>query len=578
MKSTVNSKNIITFVGIIFVYILFSTECHATQGQGSERPTVSKKTELPLPLLDGLRWRKIPAGYFQMGSNYAEKVACSNGVPPVSRGIKESDSSAYCREHGPSNWFLDEAPIRQVQIANDYWMSDAEITVAQFRIFVEETGYLTVAERIGKSLGEAAPSAELNSYGATRVNWRQPWGGMDAIDNNPVVHVAWEDAVAFCDWLSAKSGLNVRLPTEAEWEYAAQAGTYGGNQDRSTGEYSWGVAFYKDDLPVGNFADQAFGSRYPAWKYPVVNTHNDGYAMLAPVRSYKPNSFGLYDMSGNAWEWTASVYRSRAYDEPNGRNTKLDENYSEGFNHTMRGGAFDFELPFLRIQKRRSLAFVRHDHDVLSGISIGFRIVSNGPFLGDSSEPELSTVPFGAANGVVESDRPAGGKWISRFDGDTIKITFVSEAGMGCDILTRSIPNKSGETESRIRARIYDSSFGYFPKVMPTPSGRDAWIWDCFNNELIKISDTNVLTIVLFGELDGGREIRQIRIRGEMKVAMMLGLYAFDDYGDELIATVVLDENMHPKIKIVKDRWWHNQGPHLESLSKEYLWPQSNQQ
>lgn len=577
MKSTAGSKYIFTFAAIIFGHILSFSECYATNSFGIEQPTIITKIEQPLPSLVGLRWRKIFAGYFQMGSNYAEKIACSNGVPPVSKGVKESDTSAYCREHGPSNWFADEAPIRQIQIANDYWMSDTEITVAQFRAFVEETGYLTVAERIGRSLGEASPRNKLDSYGATNANWRKPWGGVDAIDTHPVVHVAWEDAVAFCDWLSAKTGLNVRLPTEAEWEYAAQAGVYGGNPDKSTGEYSWGTAFYKDGQPVGNFADQSFGSMYPVWKYPVANTHNDGHALLAPVRSYEPNSNGLYDMSGNVWEWTADVYRSRAYDEPHGRNTKLDSNHSEGLNHTMRGGSFDFELPFLRIQKRRSLAFVRRDHDVLSGINIGFRIVSNGPFLGDASEPELSTVPFDVVGGMVESARPAGGKWMSQFDGKTTKIMFVNKAGQIRKIFTRSIPENRGEVESRILTRIHDSRFGYFPKVMPTPSGRNAWVWDCFNNELIKISDTKILTTVPFGTLDGGREIRQIRIRGESKVALMLGVYGFDDYGDELIATVVLDENMAPKTKIFDDRWWHNKGPYLETLSNEYLWPQGNQ-
>ena len=127
-----------------------------------------------------------------------------------------------------------------------------------------------------------------------------------------MVNVSWNDAVAFCKWLSKKEGKTYRLPTEAEWEYACRAGTT--------------TRYYSGDDPetlakVGNVADAALKAKFPDWKYTIKA--NDGYVFTAPVGKFKPNAFGLYDMHGNAWQWCADWYGADYYatsplDDPTG--------------------------------------------------------------------------------------------------------------------------------------------------------------------------------------------------------------------------------------------------------------------
>ena len=127
-----------------------------------------------------------------------------------------------------------------------------------------------------------------------------------------MVNVSWNDAVAFCKWLSKKEGKTYRLPTEAEWEYACRAGTT--------------TRYYSGDDPetlakVGNVADATFKANFPDWKYTIKA--NDGYVFTAPVGKFKPNAFGLYDMHGNAWQWCADrygadYYAASALDDPTG--------------------------------------------------------------------------------------------------------------------------------------------------------------------------------------------------------------------------------------------------------------------
>ena len=127
-----------------------------------------------------------------------------------------------------------------------------------------------------------------------------------------MVNVSWNDAVAFCKWLSRKEGKTYRLPTEAEWEYACRAGTT--------------TRYYSGDDPetlakVGNVADATAKAKFPDWKYTIKA--NDGYVFTAPVGKFKPNAFGLYDMHGNAWQWCADWYGADYYatspaDDPTG--------------------------------------------------------------------------------------------------------------------------------------------------------------------------------------------------------------------------------------------------------------------
>lgn len=344
---------------------LFLTSCLSA---GSSLPPAEP------PSVDGAKWRWIPPGEFTMGSKYADKVACTEGRPPEELSIAESDAEEYCREHGPRAWFVDEAPLRRVVVGTGFWMMDTEVTLEQFGQFVADTHYVTVAERTGRSLGEAQSPATLNVFGESTATWRSPWiGSSDLAANLPVVHVAWEDARAYATWLSAKYGVSVRLPSECEWEYAALGGAEQSPDSNDTGRYAWG-----DERPsnvVANFADRNFSDIYPNWKYPVRRDHSDGYERLAPVRSYSPNGYKLYDMSGNVWEWVQDVYSGQTYSRPVDV-VEFEEVYSvAGFNHVLRGGSFDFELPFLRVQKRRSLGFVRRTADVRSSISVGFRLI-----------------------------------------------------------------------------------------------------------------------------------------------------------------------------------------------------------
>jgi formylglycine-generating enzyme required for sulfatase activity len=191
--------------------------------------------------------------------------------------------------------------------------------VGQFRRFVEQSGY--VPESIADGTGgygynpqyDASKSKRGDAFEGrdVRYSWRNP--GFEQTDAHPVVNVTWNDAQALAAWLSRQEGRSYRLPTEAQWEYAARAGT-------ST-RYHCG-----DDpqclLQVANTFDEA---AKPYWPQFAANAlpGNDGYAFTAPVARFAPNAFGLYDMHGNAWEWTQDLYGEDYYahsplDDPQG--------------------------------------------------------------------------------------------------------------------------------------------------------------------------------------------------------------------------------------------------------------------
>jgi sulfatase modifying factor 1 len=191
-----------------------------------------------------------------------------------------------------------------------FWIDQHEVTNAQFEKFVEATGYKTLAEhgidpKTHPSMyGDVLAPGSMLFIQPTRVdrggnltqwwqyvkgaNWREPEGPGSSIkgkENRPVVHIAYEDALAYAHWLGRE------LPTEAQWEYAARGG-------HNEGE-DWSQAFDKDGKPIAN-----------SWQgiFPVYNTEEDGYAGPAPVGCFPPNGYGLYDMIGNVWEWTSDWY------------------------------------------------------------------------------------------------------------------------------------------------------------------------------------------------------------------------------------------------------------------------------
>ncbi|WP_242530569.1 formylglycine-generating enzyme family protein [Nocardioides aromaticivorans] len=218
----------------------------------------------------------IPAGTFWMGDSHGDGYAADG-----------------------------ELPVHQVRLAS-YLMDTKVVTNAQFATFVKATGYVTDAERDGVSAVfhlavDAAPADVLRS--ATGVpwwlavrgaDWRHPGGprsGIADLQNHPVVHVSWNDAQAYCRWAGK------RLPTEAEWEYAARGGL-----DRA--RYPWG-----DELTNGG------RWRCNIWQgdFPGHNTLDDGYLTTAPATAFQPNGYGLHNTVGNVWEWCQDAFRPTEY-------------------------------------------------------------------------------------------------------------------------------------------------------------------------------------------------------------------------------------------------------------------------
>ena len=198
---------------------------------------------------------------------------------------------------GSGDAYPEERPVRQVEIAA-FDIDASEVTNRQFAEFVSATGYVTDAEKIQPGFGVPGaavfkpPSASQPNWWqfVEGANWRHPDGPDSSItgrDLDPVVQVSFNDAAAFAEWAGR------RLPSEAEWEYAARAG--------STTEFVWGDERAPNGVQKANTWQGAF---------PIQNDAKDGYAYRAPIGCYEPNNFGLYDMIGNAWEWTESLYQT----------------------------------------------------------------------------------------------------------------------------------------------------------------------------------------------------------------------------------------------------------------------------
>ncbi len=271
---------------------------------------------------------KIPGGTFMMGAN-------NNQASP------------------------DEYPRHKVTV-NGFWMDETEVTNRQFAEFVEATGYITTAEQkpdweeLKKELPPGTPKPDesllvpasmvfrpsegpvnLNDYGQwwewkVGANWKHPHGpGSDIIgmDDYPVVHISWYDAMAYCKWAGK------RLPTEAEWEWAARGGL-------TDNIYPWGNEAVDAGQPKTNSWDGTF---------PYDNTNRDGFFYTAPVRSFSPNGYGLYNMAGNVWEWCSDWYRADYYEmvlrpegivNPQGPADSFDPEEPYAKKKTIRGGSF----------------------------------------------------------------------------------------------------------------------------------------------------------------------------------------------------------------------------------------------
>ncbi len=286
----------------------------------------------PGPTPSGMVW--IPGGAFVMGSEEPADPTNPDHLKP------------------------DEFPAHEVRL-DGFWMDEAPVTNRQYQEFVEMTGYVTFAERTPtredfaesgvdvdliaekdlvagsmcfncefnrRQLVTGVPNWEYQVWQVVQgANWRHPDGPESSINgrlDHPVVHVNWHDAVAYCEWAGK------RLPTEAEFEYAARGG-------RET-KYAWG-----DELvPDGNYQCNFWQGTFPTERLNL-----DGFETTSPVKSFAPNGYGLYDMAGNIWQWCSDFYRPDYYAQsprknPKGPDSSLDPQEPGIVKRVQRGGSF----------------------------------------------------------------------------------------------------------------------------------------------------------------------------------------------------------------------------------------------
>ena len=314
---------------------------------------------------------KIEGGTFAMGGDIPE-------------GFEDMEATAL-----PQG---DEFPKHPVKVSS-FWMDTHEVTNAEFAAFVQATGYVTVAEQpvdwdeIKKQLPAGTPkppdenllpaslvfsyaprSASRDNLGnwwqfKPGVNWKQPNGPGSSIEgkeDHPVVHISWYDALAYAKWAGK------RLPTEAEWEYAMRGGLEGKM-------YPWGNEKTEQGAHYANHLQGEF---------PYANTVADGFEYAAPVGSFPPNGYGLYDMAGNVWEWTSDWYSAKYYKElsqtgevaidPQGPNESFEVYNNLEKKKVIRGGSFlchdDWCSGYRNARRMRNTPDTSMEH-------IGFRCV-----------------------------------------------------------------------------------------------------------------------------------------------------------------------------------------------------------
>ena len=251
----------------------------------------------------------------------ARKALSSKYIPAGTSRMGDAFGEGYADDG--------ETPVHEVSISG-FRLSATAVTNRQFATFVKNTGYVSTAEQYGVSAVfhlafNGNPTDVLHRVGdapwwlaVEGADWKHPCGptsSISAIQNHPVVHVSWNDARAYCDWVGA------RLPTEAEWEYAARGGL-------ESQRYPWG----NELTPRGQWRCNIWQGEFPS-----RNTGEDGHSTTAPATSYRPNGYGLLQMAGNVWEWcydffSPDYYQHSSFVDPQGPDV--------GTRRVMRGGSY----------------------------------------------------------------------------------------------------------------------------------------------------------------------------------------------------------------------------------------------
>ena len=346
-------RALLVLVPVLAVVLACDRREEAPSAAGSEPPAVGiDPSPAPGPAPEGMVW--VPGGTFWMG--------CTDcGMP-------------------------DTTPVHLVRV-DGFWMDETPVTNAQFAGFVKATKYVTVAEqKLNPADFPGVPADKLVSGSAVftpppqpvpldnplvwwryvpGASWKHPEGPASTIagrEDHPVVQIAWEDATAYLTWAGR------RLPTEAEYEFAARGGL-----DRQ--RYAWG----NDLKPAGKWPANIWQGDFPAH-----NATEDGHVRTSPVTAFPPNGFGLYDMGGNVWQWCSDWYRPDAYAQvsadtpavdPQGPANSFDPNEPGAAKRAVRGGSFLCSDKYCS----RYLVGSRGKAEVSSGTSnLGFRGV-RGP-------------------------------------------------------------------------------------------------------------------------------------------------------------------------------------------------------